>query len=91
MAAKKGKKAKGKAKNKAVKRAPRQAGGESRPRETIANYVRAELEKQGKDYDAKKIAEKAAEKFPGKKPTPGYVNWIHEHAPKVSTTTSAAA
>lgn len=89
MAAKKGKKAKGK--GKAKKAAKVVTGGESRPRVTIANFIRDKLEKAGKDYDAKKIAEQAAAEFPDKKPTPGYVNWIHEHAPKVSTTTTVAA
>lgn len=90
MAAKKGKGKKAKGKGKA-KRAAVQTGGEARPRVTIANFIREKLEKAGKDYDAKKIAEQAAAEFPGKKPTAGYVNWIKEHASKVSTTTTVAA
>lgn len=85
----KGRKAKGK-KGKA-KRTSVKSGGEVRNRDSIANYIRAELDKAGKDYDAAKIAAKAQEKYPDKKPTAGYVNWIQKNAPKVSTTTTVAA
>lgn len=60
---------------------------ESRPRDSIANFIRAELEK---GTETAKIVELATKKFPGKKPTNGYVNWVREHAPKVSTTTASS-
>lgn len=81
----KGKKAK---KTAAKSKAPR-TKGDSRPRETIANFIREKLEKAGKDFDAGKIAEAAKAAFPKKNPTPGYVNWISKHAKTVSTTTAA--
>lgn len=80
--AKKVKKAKAKTKAATVR------SGESKPRLSVANFVRDQLER---DVEPAKIVEKAAAAFPGKKPTVGYVNWIKQHAPKTSTTQNSAA
>lgn len=58
--------------------------GEARPRDSVANFIRAELDK---GTETAKIVELAGKRYPDKKPTNGYVNWVREHAPKVSTTT----
>lgn len=87
MATKKGKSKKA-VKAKGKKTAVKAKGGEGKARDTIANFIRDQL---AKDVEPAKIVEKAKEAFPKKKPTVGYVNWIREHAPKVSTTTQADA
>ena len=56
------------------------------PRKSVANFIRAQL-KSGKEPAAIVTAAKKA--FPKKAPTVGYVNWIKEHAPKVSTAKAA--
>ncbi len=81
--AKKKLKAKGKVSKSAVTRS-----GEAKPRLSVANFIRDQLER---NVEPIKIIAKAAEAFPGKKPTVGYVNWIKANAPKVSTTHNAAA
>lgn len=88
---KKGKKVKAKTKVKANGKVAKSAttrSGESKPRLSVANFIRDQLER---GVEPAKIVAKAAEAFSGKKPTVGYVNWIREHAPKVSTTQNSAA
>ncbi len=84
MATKKSKKS---AKGKTAKVA-KTGNGELKARNSIANFVRDQLERK---VEPAKIVEKAKEAFPKSKPTVGYVNWIKEHSPKTSTTTNAAA
>jgi hypothetical protein len=83
---KKAKKAKSKTTKVAKSATTRSA--ESKPRLSVANFIRDQLER---DVEPIKIVEKAAAAFPGKKPTVGYVNWIRANAPKVSTTHNADA
>lgn len=84
-----------KAKSKKVKKATKAKSTaksarseEAKPRVSVANFVRDQL---ARDVPVPKIVEKAGEAFPDKKPTAGYVNWIKEHAPNVSTTHNANA
>jgi hypothetical protein len=92
MATKKAKKTKAKggkaAKGKKTAKSAITRSADSKPRLSVANFIRDQLER---DVEPAKIVAKAAEAFPGKKPTVGYVNWIKANAPKVSTTHNAAA
>jgi len=76
------KKAKAKAKQKKAVAKKANGNGAARPRNSVANFIRAALKKGMKPDAIVKAAHKA---FPKKSPTVGYVNWIREHAPKVST------
>jgi len=91
MATKKTKKAKAKGKvgkKGKVTKSSVTRSADSKPRLSVANFIRDQLER---DVEPTKIVEKAAAAFPGKKPTVGYVNWIKANAPKMSTTHNAAA
>ena len=66
-----------KAKKTAAKKSAPKTKAAAGPRESVAQLVRDELVK---GTSTEKILEKCADKFPKKKPTPGYVNWIREHA-----------
>ncbi len=85
--AKKGKKA-AKVKAKSASKSSVTRSAESKPRASVANFIRDQLDRK---VDPIKIVAKAADAFPGKKPTVGYVNWIRDKAPKVSTTHNASA
>jgi isopenicillin N synthase-like dioxygenase len=88
MATKKVKKG---AKTKSVKTKSKRVAatnGEAKPRNSMANFVRDQLERK---VEPAKIVEKAKEAYPKSKPTVAYVNWIKAKSPKITTTTNAAA